>query len=144
MQLNLQHSIITHLRTLTDRSVIWRYGGVKLPDKAPFITVEQMQNDNEILTKLRESVQTIYRFQIGYYASSATDRARTQELIRRSLIFDEIEYLNTDESPVKSDGFFRVELTSEVPFSAEGIDEVTKYHRVYFDVEIAQVLRARR
>lgn len=143
-QHGLQHSVITHLQALTDKTVIWQFGGVKLPDKAPFATVEQMQNDNEILSKQRESVQTTYRFQIGYYASSATDRAQTQELIRRSLIFDEMEYLDTNESPVKSDGFFRTELTAEVPFNAVSVDEATKNHRVFFDVEIAQVIRASR
>ncbi|MEK3887254.1 hypothetical protein [Bacillus sp. FSL K6-3431] len=143
-QHGLQHSIITHLRALTGLTVIWQYGGVKLPASTPFITVEQMQNNNAILTKQREAVQSIYRFQIGYFASSANDRARRQDVIKRSLIFDTIEYLDTDRSPAQADGFFRCELTAEEPFNAEGIEDISQYHRVYFDVEIDTVMRAKR
>ena len=143
MQHALQSSLIAHLRKVTGLEVVWQFGGVKLPSTTTFITVEQMPNNNRILTKQREAIQSIYRFQIGLYASSASDRAKRQDVVKRSLLFDEIGYLDTSKSPAVVVGFFHVVLTAEVPFNAEGIEEITKYHRVYFDVEIDRVLRKR-
>lgn len=144
MQHALQSSLIAHLRTLTGLETLWHYGGIVLPASAPFLVVEQMQNNNAILTKQREAVQSTYRFQVGLFAKTASDRAKTQDVIKRSLIFDEIEYLDTSKSPAVVDGFFRAELTAEVPFSVEEIEDVSQYHRVYFDIEIVRVLRRRK
>jgi hypothetical protein len=136
MQYNLQHSLITHIEVKTGIKTIWHYDGVKLPKTKPFITVEQMQNNTTILSKRREAVRTIYRFQIGLFASSASDRAIKQDELKRVLLFDEIELLDANTPGRYSLGFFNVDLTAEVPLPAEDVSDETKKHRVYFDVEI--------
>lgn len=135
MQLNLQHSLCTHIENKTGIKSIWVYDGVKLPTVKPFITVEQMQNNTTQVSKQREAIRTIYRFQIGLFATRATDRARRQDEIKRILLFDEIELIDAT-TPGKSLGFFRCDLTAEVPIPAEDITNETQKHRVYFDVEI--------
>jgi hypothetical protein len=135
MQLNIQHSLRSHIAAKTGINTVWIYDGVKLPTTKPFITVEQMQNNTTVISKQREAVRTIYRFQIGLFASSATDRARKQDEIKRALLFDTIELLDAT-TPDTSLGFFNADITAEVPMPAEDISDETMKHRVYFDVEI--------
>jgi hypothetical protein len=135
MQLNLQHSLRTHIANKTGINTVWLYDGVKMPTTKPFITVEQMQNNTTILSKQRESVRTIYRFQVGLFASSAADRARKQDELKRTLLFDKIELIDAS-TPGKSLGFFNAVITAEVPMPAEDISDETNKHRVYFDVEV--------
>jgi hypothetical protein len=134
MQLNLQHSFSTHISAKTGINTVWVYDGVKLPTTKPFITIEQMQNNTTVISKQREAVRTIYRFQIGLFASSATDRARKQDEIKRVLLFDKIELIDATSST--SLGFFNADITAEVPMPAEDVSDETKKHRVYFDVEV--------
>jgi hypothetical protein len=134
MQLDLQHSIRTHIATKTGINTVWVYDGVKLPTAKPFVTVEQMQNNTTVISKQREAVRTVYRFQIGLFASSATERARKQDDLKRVLLFDEIELLSATTGDLL--GVFRADLTAEVPLPAEDISDKTKMHRVYFDVEV--------
>ncbi|WHY01874.1 hypothetical protein [Neobacillus sp. DY30] len=136
MQYNLQHSLLTHIEVKTGIKVVWIYDGVKLPKTKPFITIEQMQNNTTILSKRREAVRTIYRFQIGLFASSATDRALKQDELKRVLLFDEIELLDATTPGRYSLGFFNASITAEVPMPAEDVSDETKKHRIYFDVEV--------
>lgn len=134
MQLNLQHSLCTHIETKTGIKTIWHYDGVKLPKSKPFILVEQMQNNTTILSKQREAVRTIYRFQVGLFASGAADRARKQDELKRILLFNEIQLM--DATSGVWIGFFDANVTAEVPMPAEDVSDETNKHRVYFDVEI--------
>jgi hypothetical protein len=135
MQLNLQHSLITHIADKTGIKVVWIYDGVKLPKSKAFITIEQMQNNTTVISKQREAVRTIYRFQIGIFATSATDRALKQDELKRVLLFEEIELLDAT-TPGRLLGFFNANITAEVPLPADDISDETQKHRVYFDVEI--------
>lgn len=139
MQLDLQHSLRTHLAEKTGLNVVWVYDGVVLPTAKPFITIEQMQNNNEVLSKHREAIRTTYRFQVGLFANSASERARKQDELRRILLRDTIELISTEQVG-QSLGFFNATVTAEVPIPADDISDKTKYHRVYFDVEIDATL----
>lgn len=138
LQLNLQHSLRTHLAAVMAMPVIWIFDGVKLPDESakPYMTIEQMQNNDEGSTKGREAVETIHRFQLGLFAKSATERARLQNAVSRTLRFDDINLIDVDKSTTDVVGFFNTKLTGVVPISAESVDARSTYHRVYFDVEI--------
>jgi hypothetical protein len=135
MQLNLQHSLRAHISAKTGINTVWIFDGVKLPKVKPFVTIEQMQNNTTVISKQREAVRTIYRFQIGLFATSATDRARKQDEIKRVLLFDNIELIDAT-TPDTTIGFFNANITAEVPLPAEDVSDETQKHRVYFDVEI--------
>jgi hypothetical protein len=134
MQLNLQHSLRTHITAKTGINTVWVYDGVKLPTTKPFITIEQMQNNTTVISKHREAVRTIYRFQIGLFATSAADRSRKQDELKRVLLFDKIELIDATSST--SLGFFNADITAEVPMPAEDVSDETRKHRIYFDVEV--------
>jgi hypothetical protein len=135
MQLNMHYSLLTHLKTRTGIPTIWVYDGITLPAVKPFITIEQMQNNTTVISKQREAVRTIYRFQVGLHANTAKDRALKQNEIKQIFLFDEIELLNAT-TPSQPLGFFHTDLTAEVPMPADDLSNKTEYHRVYFDIEI--------
>ena len=135
-QHGLHYSVIEHLRIKFGVPVEWVRDGYKKPDAKPFITVEQMQNNYEILAKQREAVETIYRFQVGLHAGNSTQRAQMQELIQQTFIFDRFTYLDTANFPATARGFFMCELTAVVPMPAGDVNHASDYHRVYFDIEI--------
>lgn len=118
--------------------VVWIYDGVKLPDEAakPFMTIEQMQNNNAVLSKGREAVETIHRFQIGLFAKTASERATLQTKVKRHLLFDNIPLIDLGQPTRLIVGFFNPRVTGEVPIGADSTDARNTYHRVYFDVEI--------
>ena len=140
MQHEIQHSLITHLRTtFAGVTVVWVYDGVTLPAVKPFITVEQMQNNNAILSKGRESIETIFRFQVGLYAKDSTMKSRMQSQISNAINFEKITLYQTSQSPAIAVGFFDAFASNGVPIPAEATDSETQKHRVYFDVEVTQV-----
>lgn len=137
MQHEIHYSLKRHLETeLVGVPVVWIYDGVALPAVKPFITVEQMQNNNEILSKGRESLQTIFRFQIGLYAKDSTSKARMQSQIKQAINFEQITLYQTSTSPVTAVGFFDAFVISEVPIPAMSTDSETNKHKVFFTVEV--------
>src|SRR5690625_4999445 len=95
------------------------FDGYSFPDTRPLVTIEQMQNNVESTTKGRESVQVIYRFQIGLHASNAVEKSKLQERISQALLFENIPYFNTEVSAQQPAGYFLCELTAVVPMPAE-------------------------
>lgn len=140
-QIDVQYSIIQHLTKKTGFEVVWVYDGVVLPETKPFITVQQRQNTPTVVSKQRESVRMVYRFQIGLHTNTAIERATVQEQLNRIFLFDKIALINANE-PSQTLGFFYVNLTAEVPLPAEELADKTNYHRVYFDIEIDTTLNA--
>lgn len=139
----LQYSIITHLKSISELTeVVWMYDGVSLTGKTkPFATVEQMQDNMEIIAKEREYYETIYRFQIGLMAKSVSDRAKLQEKIRKALLQPNIQLFNTDGPTPTSAGFFYCDVTAVTPIPVEDIADETNKHKVYFDVEVPVQVR---
>src|SRR5690625_7576106 len=55
------------------------YDGYEFPDERPLITIEPMQNNIDVLTKQREAVQRIYRYQIEIGRASCRERVENEE-----------------------------------------------------------------
>ncbi|MED3649952.1 hypothetical protein [Heyndrickxia sporothermodurans] len=140
MQLNLQYSIIQHITKTTGLQTIWLYDGISLPSAKPFVTVEQMPNNTTILSKQRETIQTTYRFQVGLYANSASERAKLQDRLKSAIMFDRITIYDAENTPTNEVGYFYAQITGETPISPEDISDKTKYHRIYFDIEVDATL----
>lgn len=135
-QLNLQSSLQTYLASAIGVKVVWVYDGVTLPTVKPFMTVEQMQNNNEIIAKMREVVATVHRFQVGLYASSASERSRLQAQVSQTLLFGKIPLIDTSQPTKPIVGYFYADVTNEVPIPADSTNEKTRHHLMFFDVEI--------
>lgn len=118
------------------------YDGYEFPKERPLITIEPMQNNLEPISKQREAIQIIYRFQIGLHADNPVVRRHKQEEISDLLTFEKIPYFITQESVDEPIGYFLCDLTAVVPMPADEINRKTEYHRVYFDVEIENIKRS--
>jgi hypothetical protein len=136
----LTFSIIEHLRNQIPEStaVVWMYDGVTLTDKVkPFLTVEQMTSDNDLIVAGRMDYEEIYRYQVGLRAKSASERSRLSETVRNVLRQTNIPFYDTrGASPVLA-GFFVCDVGNAVPIPVDSTEDETNKHRVYFDVEVS-------
>jgi len=135
MQMEIQHSIRTWLANKTGLTTTWIYDGVKLPTVKPFLTIEQMPNAVSQLSKLRETMLTTYRFQVGLYANSSSERARLQDQVRTLFLFEDIPLI-TATTPAETVGSFYVQLSAETPIPAEDVSSTTNFHHLYFDIAV--------
>lgn len=118
--------------------VVWIFDGVTLPgeDAKPYMTIEQMPNSNAKRGKERMAYETTHRFQVGLFARTASERSTLQAEVSRLFMFGKIPLIDLDQPTRPVVGFFNTTLMGVVPIGAESIDEKSKYHRVYFDVEV--------
>lgn len=142
-QHGLNRAVLRHLRArFPSIRVDLKFDGYEFPVERPLILVETMQNNFEYIAKLRESVGTTYRYQIGLFDRNSVDLSINQERMQNVLLFDDFAFYDTlSETPNDVKGFFNCKLTSVVPLSAEDITKRTEYNRVYFDVEISDIKR---
>ena len=136
-QHGLNRSLILHLREkFPNVRVDLKFDGYEIPAERPLIIVEPMQNNNEILTKQREAIETIYRYQIGLYEINSVELSIKQEQLQQTFNFDTFEFYDWLQSPPKLTGYFLCELSAVVPIPPSEITKRSEYNRVYFDVEI--------
>lgn len=140
MQHEIHYSLKRHLEeTFAGVPVVWVYDGVALPTVKPFIMVEQMQNNNAVRSKGRETIETVFRFQIGLHASNTTQKSRMQSELSNTLMFEQITLYQTSTTPASAVGFLNALVTSVVPIPAEATESESQKHKVYFTVEISRL-----
>jgi hypothetical protein len=135
----ITYSIIAHLKAqvMELNDVVWMYDGVSLTGRAkPFASVEQMPSNTNVIAKERSYYETTYRFQIGLYAESVSQRSRLEDSIRRALLQPNITLLNTSQFPPTEAGFFYCDVMASTPMPVESATDETNKHRLYFDVGV--------
>ena len=135
----ITYSIVTHLKTAVPalKDVVWLYDGISLTGRAkPFMTVEQMQSDQNVTTKGREYFERIYHFQLGLMAESITQRSQLSDVINNALLQPNIKLLDTSQFPATDAGSFYCDVLAITPMPVESVTDDTNKHRVYFDVEV--------
>jgi len=140
-QYGLDRSLIVGLRELMggEFQVDLVFDGYKVPEDRPLITLESMQSNYEILTKQRESIQTIYRYQVGLHDVNSVELSINKDKLARIFNFNRFKYF--ERSPENIEGFFYCRLTAVVPMPASDISKKSEYDRVYFDIEIEDIKR---
>lgn len=99
-----------------------------------FIEVRQMPNNNEVLSKRKESVRTTFRFQISIYANSEYDRMVKQEEVNRLLLFEDVRLVDGITGFVG--GLLDVDIPFITPINAEELNDKSSYFRTHLDVEV--------
>lgn len=141
-QHGLNRSLILHLRDkFPDVQVDLKFDGYTMPKTRPLIIIETMQNNNEAISKQREAMQTIYRYQIGLYDVNSVQLSINQERLQDVFNFDSFPYYDTLNDPNTQAGSFLCNLTAIVPMPNDDISKRTNNHRVYFDIEIENIKR---
>lgn len=140
-QYDLENSLMFFFEREADIKTDIIYDGYEIPNERPLITIEPMQNNYESISKQREAMQVIYRFQIGLRAGNPVEKRHKQEEISELLTTRKIPYFNTQRSVDEPVGYFLCNLTAVVPMPADEINRKSENHRVYFDVEIEDIKR---
>lgn len=137
-QYGLDRALILNLReVMPDVKVDLIFDGYEMPAERPLITVEQMPNNYEIISKGREAVRASYRYQIGLHDVNSVQLSVNQEKLQNAFLFHKFAYY--DKSEVV--GFFYCELSAVTPILADDISKKSDYDRVYFDIEIEDIKR---
>lgn len=134
---DLAYSLREHLADNLDvNEVLTFYDGLNLDNKPkPFVVVESMFDDAEIIAAGRTDFDETYVFQIGVRAESERQlntlkRDVTQELRKQ------ITYFTTSGSSVTASGFFYVDVTRGEVVRPENLSRETNFHRYYVTAEI--------
>lgn len=140
-QHGLNRSVLRHLRErLPEVKVDLHFDGYKIPEERPLITVEQMQNSNEVISKQSEGVEVTYRYQVGLYDDNSVNLSINQERLQDVFLYDKFTFYDTLKDSEPS-GSFLCELNAIVPIRPESISDKSGYNRVYFDIEITTIRR---
>lgn len=140
-QHGLNRSVVKHLREkMSDIKVDLHFDGYELSNERPLIVVKQMQSNSEAISKQREGVEVIYRYQVGLYDDNSVNLSINQERLQDVFLFDEFSFYDTLRDSEKT-GSFLCDLNAVVPIRPENISEKSSYHRVYFDIEISTIKR---
>jgi hypothetical protein len=135
----LTYSIIDHLKTQVPElsEVVWMYDGVSLTNRVkPFSTIEQMQSNSLLLNAGRTDYEETFRFQVGLFGRSISERSTLSETIKSVLRQPNIPFLNTSVNPATVAGVFVCDVLAVTPMPVDDVADETNKHRVYFDVEV--------
>lgn len=130
-------SLKINLEGLTNISTLILYDGIELPKEKPFITIDQLTNTFDNVSKQRESVRTNHNFRVGIFAKTLRNRLEIQQSLRDIFSFQSLTLY--DEEGTDSGKEFEISEMNEIPLSAEDISRETDKHRVYFDIEIQEI-----
>lgn len=133
---DVQASLKTFLEQQTGLMCVWIYDGVKLPTEKPFLTIEDLQTQHSTPEKMREIVESTYRFQIGVFAQTSAQKAKLPDEITRLLTFNKIPLIDTRQSGFPSIGFFVAEVERVTPMLNDDVSNVSNNHRAYIDVTV--------
>lgn len=141
-QYGLDRSLLFNLRSMfgEDMTVDLKYDGYEIPKTRPLILLEKEQNNFEIVSKGRETVEVIYRYQVGIFSNNSADLSRTQDRLQNLFLFNDFAYYDTSNNN-KIVGRFDIILNNVTPVFADDIKDKSKYNRVYFDIEIETLKR---
>lgn len=133
-QLGLGYSIKSFLERNTGIKTVLHFDGINLPEEKPFILITQMPNGNSFLSKQRETVITVFRFEVGLFERSLADRTKSQDIIRDLFLFEQIPVYDNDGNLTSK--AVEASIRNETPVNSDDITDKTMTHRVYFDIEV--------
>src|SRR5690625_4618515 len=141
-QHGLNRAIIRHLREkFPEIRVNLKFDGYKIPAERPLIIIEGMQNNIESISKQREAMQTIYRYQIELHDVNSVQLSINQERLQDVFNFEKFKFYETLESTSDATGYIICVFTAVVPMPNDDVTKGSDNHRVYFDIEIEDIKR---
>lgn len=110
--------------------------GVSLTGKAkPFLTVQYLGDENELLTAGRTGYEETYRYQVGVHAENIGSLLRLQGKVK-TLLRRPDGIVLYDDTATATDKRFAVDVTGFTPIYNDDTSNTTENHRGYFDVHV--------
>lgn len=116
-------------------NVIMRSDDMTYPEEKPFIIVTSLENVNTAVSKARETMNTLYRYQVEVYAESFSNMSEIQNVISDLFMFERITYFTHKGAKTKRT-FTVKEDFNEVPLFSDDITDETKSNVLYFDIGV--------
>lgn len=139
----INRSLVMHLRNrFPNNAVGVVFDGYKYPDKRPLITIQHIMTNVSKLSKNREAMQSLYRYQVGLFDVNNAQLSLNQERVQDVLSFDKFPYYDTTKEPAELAGFFRCQVEAVTPIYSDDITNESEINRVYFDVTINDIKRS--
>lgn len=134
LTLSLRQFLDVYIPEATE--VVLMRDGISLSGRVkPFLTVEYLGDDGEILAAGRESYEETYYFQIGVRANNIAEllkyQGKVKTLLRRP---DGITLY--DDNAVATDKRFVVDVEGFTPIKNDDTSSDSDNHRGYFDVSV--------
>lgn len=105
----------------------------------PFLSVQYLGTEDELLAAGRESYEEILRFQVGVHAADVAQLLRLEEKTKTLLRRPDGIVRYTDEA-VATDERFNVDVGAFTPIKNEDTSNESANHRGYFDISV-KILR---
>lgn len=136
---DILYSIREHLKTDPDveaNEVLTYYDGLVLDNREkPFIVVESLFDDFEVLAAGRTDYEETYALQIGIRAESEHQLNKLKRTVTRSLR-KKVTLYNTSTEPFAASGFFYVDVDRVEVVRPDDISRETDFHRAYITAEV--------
>src|SRR5690625_78800 len=91
MQLGLDYSLKIFIENVLDIETFIHRDGLKLPIEGNFSVVKRSPNLYSQISKAREAMSSVYRYEINIYAETLADRETFQDALVESFMFTELE-----------------------------------------------------
>lgn len=134
MQLALSYSLRKFLEDNIETQAIIHYDGVELPSNETFFLVKPRSNQYRNISKARETVEMVYRFELGLFAKTLVERSETQDETDELFLFKRMPVYTDEGEKTKND--VKVDVINEVPIFPEEVSSETNMNRLYFNLEI--------
>lgn len=136
---SLTYSIIDHIRKSVPEltEVVWIYDGISIEKKVkPFVTVEQLTEEDEQASAGRDYYSETYHFQVGLRAKNMSERSRLSDKLKETIRQSDIPLLSTETNPPKQAGFFVADIDAVTPMPSDDVANEIDKHRTYIDVAV--------
>lgn len=132
--LSIRQFLASYMPEVTE--VVLMRDGVSLAGKTkPFLTVQYLGSQDELLAAGRKGYEEIHRFQIGVHAADIAQMLKLESKVKTLLRRPDGIVRYTD-SAVATDERFNVDVQGFTPITNDDSSNTTANHRGYFDASV--------
>jgi hypothetical protein len=132
--LSLRQFLASYMPEVTE--VVLMRDGVSISGKTkPFLTVQYLGSQDELLTAGRKGYEEIHRYQIGVHAADVAQMLRLESKVKTLLRRPDGIVRYTDEA-IATEERFNVDVSGFTPITNEDSSNTTANHRGYFDASV--------
>lgn len=136
--LSIRQFLASYMPEVTE--VVLMRDGVTLSGKTkPFLTVQYLGNEDELLAAGRTSYEETSRFQIGVHATDIAQLLKLETKVKTLLRRPDGIVRYTDEA-IATEERFHVDVGAFTPITNEDSSSTTANHRGYFDASVKILL----
>lgn len=137
MNREIQYAIIRHLQDAElANEVVWMRDDISIDEKVkPFIVVENMQENDDMIAAGRKDYQEVYHYQISIRATSEDELNTLTALVKKALR-QRITIYDLTLNPFAASGFLYVDVENIEPMRSDDITREVDNFRAHIDASV--------